>query len=87
MNSVITRYQAADRPGNTASDAWIVERIVAGWRPQAIAVAAGVSLRTAQRWRAEVIRVEELSVGGWVARFAVCRTRAPFRLEPWRRTC
>jgi hypothetical protein len=83
--SPMERYASADRPASSTSDPWILERVAAGWHPQAIATAAGVSLRTAQRWRSQVLRIEEVELGGYVARFAICRTRPPFRLEPWRR--
>lgn len=80
-----TRYAMADRPGSATSDPWIVRRVLAGWSPTAIAVAAGVSKRTAYRWIREIEAVEEVRIGSFVASFAICRTRPPFRLEPWRR--
>lgn len=64
---------------------YTARRVLAGWAPQAIATAAGVSTRTAYRWRAEIVAIHELEVDGWVATFAIRRTRGPVRLDAWRR--
>ena len=85
MTSLKTRYANADRPASTVVDPFLARRILAGWSAQAVAVAGGVSLRTAFRWRLEICAVEEIEFGGWVATFALRRTRPPLRLDAWRR--
>lgn len=85
MISGETRFALADHPNRTKADGWAARRLLAGWSPRAIAVGTGVSLRTAQRWRSEIVRVEDVEVGGYVASFAIRRTKPPLRLEPWRK--
>lgn len=56
---------------------------VVGWHPQAIAVATGVSLRTAYRYR-DVIGVQTVQVGDQEADFAIWKVGPPSRLSEWR---
>ena len=83
--SEITRHAFADRPLNTAPGEWAVRRILAGWTPRAVATAVGCSERTIYRWAAELLSVEDVTVGGFTAPFALRRTLPPVRLGPWRR--
>ena len=83
--SVLSTFSKGDRPANTGPDAWLARRILAGWSPQAVALAGGISVRTAYRWISELERIEEVELGGFVAAFGIRRTKPPVRLEPWRR--
>lgn len=64
-------------------DSWIIRRVLAGWHPTAIQTAVGVSRRTAQRWRAESDRLEQVTVGGYVATFLVRKSKPPVRISAW----
>lgn len=68
-------------------DVWLAKRILAGWTPQAIAKAScgSVSTRTAYRWKAELVALEEVSVDGWTAWFARRRRQPPKRISAWTR--
>lgn len=83
---MIGRFYCADRPRNTGPTEWLARRILGGWRPKAIAVAGGISERTAYRWRADIVEIVELRLGEYVAPFAIRRTKPPIRLADWRRT-
>jgi len=67
-------------------DPWLVRRIAAGWRPDAIVAACDgrISRRTAYRWAAEFVRLETVTVGGHSAEFVIRRTLPPARISPWR---
>lgn len=49
-------------------DPWVRLRIRNGWKPRAIAVACGVSLRTAYRWRRRVLdgTFADVEIGDWI---------------------
>jgi len=66
-------------------DLWLAHHVLLGWAPQAIAVAVypRISLRTAQRWCAEVVDLGVVEFGGYTATFAIRRTLPPMRLTPW----
>lgn len=82
--SDLTRY-AKDRPESATVDGFLARRILAGWSAEAVAVAGSVSIRTAHRWISEIVGVEDVVVGGYVATFATRRGKQPLRLGPWRR--
>lgn len=65
---------------------WAVRRMLAGMHPISVATAAGVSIRTAYRWRAEIEHIEEIAVAGFRATFVVRHDRPPMQLTVWRRT-
>lgn len=82
----LRRYQGG--PSNEpALDRWLAERVLAGWKPAALVVASGgtFTMRTAYRWRAQLVRLEDIVIGDHVATFAIRRTQPPVRIEPWRR--
>jgi len=70
--------------GGFRGDSWAIRRVLAGWTDVAVAVAAGVSRRTAQRWRLEIAGVEVIEVGGHTAEFAIRRDKPPLQLTSWR---
>lgn len=65
-------------------DAWAAERLAEGWHPRAVAVACGVSVRTAYRWR-KAIGTVTVSVGGWSATFLARVDGPPVRVSDWTR--
>ena len=78
-----TRY---DIPKHDAGiDVWLARRILAGWTNAAIATAGSLSVRTVQRWRADLTGIEDVTVNGYVATFAHRRGKPPKRLTEWRR--
>ena len=78
-------HEAADSPAHTVVDVWAVRRMLHGMHPIAVAVAAGVSIRTAYRWRNDVVGLEEVTIGAHSATFVLRRDKPPMRLTPWRR--
>lgn len=81
-------FRFRESASNTATvDRWLLERITAGWTPEAIVAASGgrVSTRTVYRWRHDFIRCEEVSIGVYAATFAIRRGKPPIRVSPWRR--
>lgn len=83
------RFRLADWPKRTHPeiDAWICRRILAGIHPRAVVVALDgrITLRTAYRWKAALIGLEEVTIGGWRATFALRRGQGPTRITEWRR--
>lgn len=71
--------------GFRAADPWVVHLVLAKWSPQAIATAAGVSVRTAYRWRQRFAELVNVEVGAWRATFAIGHGGPPMRLTPWTR--
>jgi hypothetical protein len=69
--------------GGFKGDAWAIRRMLAGWKPEAVATAAGVSVRTAKRWRAEITGLRELELEGFRATFAIRRGKPPLQLTVW----
>ena len=67
----------------TKLDAYLAKRAGAGWLPKALAVAGGVSLRTAYRYR-DVVGVQTVRVGDQEADFAIWKVGPPSRLSEWR---
>lgn len=63
-------------------DPWAARRIFAGWSVDAVAVAAGVSKRTAYRW-AKTSSLETVRIGGYVATYAIRTDAAPIRITDW----
>ena len=70
---------------NVVADEWAMRKCLAGWHPQAVAVAAGCSERTVYRWRLSLLRIETVMVAGYETAFAIYRRRPPMQLAPWRR--
>lgn len=60
--------------------------LLAGRSPRMVAKEAGMSVRTAYRWRAELVSVESVRVGGWVATYAHRRRLPPVRISAWERS-
>ena len=79
----LIRNIAADPPLGRM-DVWAIRRMLSGMAPVSVAVAADVSVRTAYRWRAEVIGLEDIVVGPWRATFVLRRNKPPMRLTVWR---
>ena len=65
-------------------DAWLVRRLLAGMHPSALAVAGGISVRSAYRWRRDVLAMEDVRVGEHVATYVVRRDKTPIRVSRWR---
>jgi hypothetical protein len=74
-----------DGPNRQALDLWITRRALAGMTPKALAVAAGVSLRTAYRWHADLVAIEHVELNGWIATYVTRRNKPPIRVSEWRR--
>lgn len=74
---------AAHRP---AIDEWIAMRLLAGMHPKAVVVASGhvMALRTAYRWKRELVALEVVEPDGRQATFAIRRGVPPARISPWR---
>lgn len=72
--------QARTTPEMTADAA---RDLIAGRSPQMVARETGMSVRTAYRWRAELVAIESVRVGGWVATYAHRRRLPPVRISPW----
>lgn len=68
-------------------DAWVCERLLAGWHPKAIVLAVGgaFSLRTAYRWKRSLTGLAVVEMGGFEATFAIRRDGPPSRLTSWSR--
>lgn len=77
--------RTATAPDKVAMDPWLARRILAGWRPEAVANAGGISVRSAKRWRKDLVDVATVELGGYAATFAVRDGKAPIRLDDWRR--
>lgn len=69
-----------------AFDPWLLRRMLAGMSPKALAIAGEMSVRTAYRWRSEMVSVEEVTVGGYKATYVLRRTKPPIRVTSWSRT-
>lgn len=65
-------------------DAWAIDRLRAGWHPKAVAIAVGISVRTAYRWR-KAAGVETIGIGGWSATFIIRDGQHPVRVSDWQR--
>lgn len=77
------RYEA---PGTTPNiDAMACRALLRGMTPQDAVKVYGVNLRTAYRWRRELVAVEVVRVDGWTATFARRRSQPPVRLTAWER--
>lgn len=64
-------------------DTWLIKHGLS-FKPEALAVAAGVSVRTAYRYKAAFTGdLVTVRVGNWGARFAVRRGKPPVRIGPW----
>jgi hypothetical protein len=61
------------------------EDLIAGRSPTLVARESGMSVRTAYRWRAQLVGIESVCVGGWVATFAIRRGKPPSRISAWER--
>ena len=57
--------------------------LVRGVKPKDVAEVYGVNVRTAYRWRRDLVAVESVQVGGWVATFVTRRGRPPARISEW----
>jgi len=68
-----------------AIDEWIACRLLAGMSPKAVVVASdnAMTVRTAYRWRRELVGLAEVEVGGFRATFAIRRTSPPARVSSW----
>ena len=84
MNT-LALHEAAESPSRTPVDVWALRRMLHGMHPVAVASAAGVSLRTAYRWRNDVAGLEEVAIGTHSATFVIRHDKPPMRLTPWRR--
>jgi hypothetical protein len=62
---------------------FVARRAGRKWAAQAIAVAAGVSLRTAYRYL-KAKRTEDIQVGDHIATFVVREGMPPARISEWR---
>lgn len=88
MTSDLSLRRFSDSPVTApAVDAWVLRRIGGGWSAQAVRAATGnaISLRTAYRWIADFVRIEDIRVGDHEAAFAIRRGKSPIRIEPWRK--
>lgn len=81
------RHRDAANDPTAQIEPWIARRVVAGMAPRALVAATGgaISLRTAYRWRASIVRLEDVDIDGWRATFAIRRNDPPTRLSKWRR--
>lgn len=75
------------RQAHPEFDLWLAQRLLAGWHPKAIVAASDnrINVRTAYRWARDLLRLEEVLVGGYVATFAIRRGSPPSRLTEWAR--
>lgn len=66
-------------------DEWVVRRVLAGMHPKALVAAAGgaVSLRTAYRWKHDIVGVEQVQVGEYRASYVLRRDAPPTRITAW----
>jgi hypothetical protein len=73
-----------ERPGQTPGlDIACARAILRGLHPREASLAYGVNLRTAYRWRRDLVAIESVRVDGWVATFARRRDSPPVRLTAW----
>ena len=59
--------------------------ILRGVPPKDVASVYGINIRTAYRWRSELVAVETVTVDGWAATFARRRRKPPVRISTWER--
>jgi hypothetical protein len=82
-SSVFQRYE--NDVSSSELTAHGVARLLAGVHPRIVADELGVSLRTAYRWRRDVVAVEVVTVDGWTATFVRRQRRPPVRISAWER--
>ena len=68
-----------------AIDDRAMRALLRGVTPKDVAELYGVNLRTAYRWRRDLVAVESVCVDGWVATFARRRDKPPARISEWSR--
>ncbi len=80
--STMRRY-AGD--ANTELAIHAASRLLAGVSVKVVAAEAGVSVRTAYRWRKGLRSLGLVTVDGWTATFARFAYRPPVRISAWER--
>lgn len=81
MAATARRYE---RPHNAPGlDERAMRALLRGMKPRDVAECYGVNLRTAFRWRRDLVAVELVSVDGWTATFARRRGKPPVRVTEW----
>lgn len=64
-------------------DTWTARRLIAGMSPKAAAVAGGMSVRSAYRWKKALVELRIVELGGMEATFAIRRGGPPARISEW----
>lgn len=87
MYKGMSRFDGEDVRRRSQMETWLARRILAGWTPRAVAAASAgrMNVRTAYRWRAELVRLDTVIVAGYAATFAIRRTKPPLRISEWER--
>jgi len=81
FGNAFQRYEGA---GQTALvDVAAAHAILRGVSPADVSAVYGISVRTAYRWRRELVAIESVRVDGWVATFARRRNLPPVRMTAW----
>jgi len=57
--------------------------LIRGLSPRLVSQTYGINLRTAYRWRRELVAIESVRVDGWIATFARRRNLPPVRMTAW----
>lgn len=83
VKAFLRRY---DGPGQSAGlEERAAEAVLRGVPVREVAEVYGVHLRTAYRWKHDLVALETVRVDGWTATFARRRRKPPIRVSAWER--